>query len=525
MRSVSTASVLALSLAIAVSASAAEPLHQRIDALIVAAAKGKSASALADDAEFLRRVTLDLAGRIPTVSETRAFFADAVADKRVRLIDRLLAAPTYAERMTELFHVHLMERLGDHPEWTKYLQASFAANKPWDVMAREMLRADPDNAAARGAAFFYAKRLENYGQNPVDFAALTRDVGRLFLGKDFRCAQCHDHLFIKDYKQEDFQGLFAFFKNTALQSGAKTPTVAEKPTTEKIEFMSVFKKVPRQVGPRVPGLTEMPIPPQQKGKEFAKPADPKTGYPGKLQFSPLAKLAEQLPVPQNTAFARNMVNRLWWVMMGRGLVHPLDLHHSANPPSHPEVLDLLAQEFIAHKFDIKWLLRELALTQTYQRSSVLPPGGDKLAPESFLTAIEKRLSAEQLLAAMLEATGTKLAKRDAAKAKFLKAYANPAREPEDEITPSLKAALFVLNDGEVLGWLQPKAGNLIDRLAKLPDAAVAEEIYLSVLTRLPTAEEKAEVAEYLKKNARRRPVALGQLAWALLASTEFGINH
>ena len=165
-------------------ASAGEPLHQRIDRLILAKAGGKPVGAVADDAEFLRRVHLDLAGRIPSVEQTRAFLQDTSADKRARVIDQLLAGPDYARRMQEAFHVVLMERLGDHPEWTKYLHSSFEANKPWDQMVREILRASPKNDAAKGAAFFYAKRLENYGQNAVDYSGLTRDVGRLFLGMD-----------------------------------------------------------------------------------------------------------------------------------------------------------------------------------------------------------------------------------------------------------------------------------------------------------------------------------------------------
>ncbi len=504
---------------------AEDPLHQRVDALILAAAGGKPVSPLGDDAEFLRRVTLDLAGRIPSTQEARAFLKDQAPDKRTRWIDQLLASPDYARRMTDLFHVMLMERLGDHPEWTRYLQASFAANKPWDAMAREILRAAPRDEKTKGAAFFYAKRLDHYGQNPVDYPGLTRDVGRLFLGKDLRCAQCHDHLFVNEYKQADFQGLHAFFQNTFLQD-AGYPTVGEKPTLVSLEFMSVFKRVPHKTGPRLPGGQEVMVPVLKKEEVYLKPADPKNKFPGELRFSPLAQLAEQLPRGDNPAFVRNSVNRLWWVMMGRGLVHPLDLHHSANPPSHPELLDLLAQEFVRHRFDIKWLLRELALSQTYQRSSLLPKGEDKIDPKLFLTALEKRLSAEQQLLAMLEATGER--KQDTLApvlVRFQKAFANPAREAEDEINASLKASLFLLNDETVLGWLQPQPGNLMDRLMKTENGAVAEELYLSVLTRLPSNEEKAEVQAYLGKNAARRQSALFQLAWALLASTEFGVNH
>ena len=506
---------------------AAEPLHDRIDALILAKARGRPASVVADDAEFLRRVSLDLAGRIPSAPEARAFLADKAADKRARLIDRLLGGSDYPRRMADLFHVMLMERLGDHAEWTKYLRDAFAANKPWDRMAREILAGRADDDATRGAAFFLSKRLENYGQNPVDYPALTRDVGRLFLGLDLQCAQCHDHLFIKDYKQQDFQGLFAFFENAYLQD-PKTPAVGEKVTSKKLAFQSVFRKVPRETGPRVPGGREVEVPAFKKGEEFLTPPDPRKRTPGVPRFSPLAKLAETLPSADNAAFRKNIVNRLWWVLMGHGLVHPLDLHHGDNPPSHPELLDLLAREFRDHKFDIKWLLRELALSRTYQRSGELPPGADKLPPETFLTANEKRLSAEQLFESVLEATGERatVTQPEALLAKFQKAFANPPREAEQDISPTLKGALFVLNDETVLGRLAPRPGNLIDRLSKLPQAdAVAEELYLSVLTRMPAAEEKAMVASYLEKNKERRPAALGHLAWALLASTEFGVNH
>src|SRR5262249_35213238 len=154
--------------------------------------------------------------------------------------------------------------------------------------------------------------------------------------------------------------------------------------------------------------------------------------------------------------------------------------------------------------DIKWLLREIALTKTYQRTSLLPPGRTKFEPATFLTAHEKRLSAEQLFLSVLEATGERervLSGKaapgekltpDALRAKYVKAFAGPPREPEDEIAPSLKGALFVLNDDAVLGLLTPRAGNLMDRLLKLPDEKVADEVYLSVLTRRPTAEERDE---------------------------------
>lgn len=504
----------------------AGPLAAKVDALVAAKAKadGVPLSPPADDAEFLRRATLDLAGTIPTADEAKAFLADADPAKREKKLAALLAAPTYAARMADLFHVVLMERLGDHPEWTKYLTASFAANRPWDAMARDMLRADPKNADTLGAAFFLAKRLENYGQNPVDHSALTRDVGRLFLGKNFQCCECHDHLFVDDYKQQHFQGLHAFFRNTKLVNAAKLH-VAETPTTEKLGFASVFTKVAMTTAPALPSGVMVPIPTFPKGQEFAEPPDRKTGNPGVPKFSTLAAAADQLPRAENTDFTRNIVNRVWFALLGRGLVHPLDLHHSGNRGSHPELLELLAAEFAAHKFDLKWLIGELVRTETYQRSSRLPAGAANADPWYFGTAIEKRPTADQLLAATVAATGADAKTADALRPKFLKAFANQPRDPEDEIAPSLRAALFVLHDPAVLKLFEPTPGNLVSRLAALPDDRVADELYLSVLTRRPTADEARTVRDLLTKHAAARPAAVGRLAWALVTSMEFGVNH
>ena len=518
-----------------------EPLHARIDPLIEAAA-GTSVAPVADDAEFLRRVYLDFVGRVPSVEEARAFLSDSAVEKRVVLIDRLLASPEFPRRMREAFHVQLMERAGEHEEWTRFLEQSFAANKPWDQLVREILNPNADDEATRGAAYFLTKRLENYGQQPVDLPGLTRDVGRLFLGVDLQCAQCHDHLFIDDYKQIDFQGLHTFVSHTTIRQDVKFPAVAEKLVDKKTEFMSVFVKEAKATGPRLPFGSEVDVPAFAKGEEFALAPDKQTKSPGKLKFSPLAILAEQLPTASNTQFARNIVNRLWWQMLGRGLVHPLDLHHSKNPPSHPAVLELLATEFVAHKFDIKWLLRELALTRTYQRNSLLPSGLEREPlPDRHVVAIEKPLSTEQLMWSILQVTGElpryqptidadgkpkPNAPSDDLKKRFVAAFANPPREPEGDFAPSVKAALFLSNDGKVLELLKPRDGNLAEQLVQEADSAkLAERLYLAILTRTPSLDEAADVAKYLAAHADDRAKSVGQLIWALVASTEFCVNH
>lgn len=497
----------------------AASLHEEVDQLIAAKAGSVPLAGACDDATFLRRAYFDFVGRIPHSDEVRKFLDDTSPEKRTKLIDDLLGGPEYPRRMEELFHVILMERRGDHPEWSKFLRSSFETNKPWDQFAREIIHPVMGDETKRGAAYFHTRRLEKNGQETTDYPGLTRDVGRLFMGIDLQCAQCHDHLFIDDYKQVDFQGLYTVFLNTSIKGDVPFPAITEKAASAKLEFVSVFEGTKKATGPRIPFGPEYDVPPP-------------TG-------SALALLANSLPAADNRLFVQNAVNRFWFVLMGRGLVHPLDLQHEKNPPSHPELLEFLAREFVAHKFDVKWLLRELALTQTYARSSEIgseePP-----APELFAVAVERRLSAEQLLRSMLVATGDPAETRDAAKLsaafdalrpKALKAFANPPKEPEDNYSTSVQAALTLLNDEAFLKLFDSRPGNLTDRLSRMTDPhQLAEELYLTVLVRRPADDERAEVAAFLSKSNNmgseaQRTNAVRQLVWALVASTEFSLNH
>jgi hypothetical protein len=221
--------------------------------------------------------------------------------------------------------------------------------------------------------------------------------------------------------------------------------------------------------------------------------------------------------------------------MGRGLVEPLDLSHAGNPPSHPELLDLLASELAAHQFDMRWLIREITLSQAYQRSSAAANDAAAEAPAAkYCVALEKQLSSEQLLASVRQALGDgKPLAIDLAdkswtewQTKFDKALANPPREPEVGHNPTVKAALFFMNDAMVLGWIKPEGENLAARLLKQADAApLADELYLSVLSRSPSDEEQKEVSDFLASRADRREKAVTGLIWSLLASNEFGVNH
>jgi hypothetical protein len=536
--------------------SATKKLHEQIDVLVESAFGTAKPAQICEDAEFLRRVSLDLAGTIPTLNSARAFIADTTKDKRVRAIDELLASPEWARRMADLFHVILMERRGDEPEWRAWLEKSFAENKPWNQLVYQVLNADADDEKNRAAAYFMSKRLEKYGQNPVDYPGLVRDIGRLFLGQDLQCAECHDHLFIDDYKQLDFQGLFAVYKNTFVRRDVKFPAVGEKAMTVPVEFISVFDPMQRKTGPRIPGGTAFEIPEPKPAP--SPPPKKKQPVPPRPEWSAVELLAREFTRPENRQFARTTVNRVWYVLLGRGLIHPVDLDHSGNPPSHPKLLDLLTDEFVSQNYDLKWLIREIVLSRTWQRSSRLPEGAAAPKPDRFLVAIERPLMAEQLLASVVRATensGPLTVQEDASvganaesdkdsatetdpvegkdlptlselKTAFATAFANEAREPEGEFKATVKGALFWRNSAEVQKLLNSHPGNLIHRLTKIKQSDPAvEELYLAVLSRYPTDDETFVMTAFLNDSNADRETAIRDAAWALLTSVEFYVNH
>lgn len=543
---------ITLGLLLAVGVGAAQEISAKIDAAIAAKAGGALAERCSD-ADFVRRVYLDLAGRIPSAEETRAFLKNAEARKRAKLVDQLLAGTDFPRRLEQAITVMLLERRGGgkipESKWRDYLREQIAAKRPWNEIVKDLISVDGD-FKAKPAAKFMAD-----GEK-LDPEKTAHDIARLFLGMNLQCAQCHDHPVVENFKQSDFYGIYAYLNQTRVQEDKKTKAavLVEGALTNKIEFKSVFKKQKEMTAPHLPGRPELTIPIYAKGEEYAVP--PADGKPGVLKFRPRAALADELTAADNVQFTRNSANRFWFFLMGRGLVHPLDMMHAGNPASHPELLDLLAREFAAHQFDVRWLLRELALSETYQRSSRAPKGVEAkgIPPQSYRVANLKGLSAEQTAWSVMVAAGSldKVTKAPApaAAAKFVyKAYnsgtstvppatlddtltlftatfGNPPGEPEVEFAPSMGHSLFLMNERLVLGWLKPEAGNLVGRLVKLEQPeAVAEELYVGVLSRLPEAAEVAEVGDYLAKNAKRRSDALGELAWALLASAEFRLNH
>ncbi len=556
---------LILALSIGGSLAGSEPLHRKIDRAIEAKLDGEVA-APATDAEFLRRIYLDLAGMIPTSLEARTFLDDPSPYKRQKMIDRLLGGPEYARRMQEVFDAMLMERRDDThvpaAEWQAFLRRAFADNLPYDQLVTEILSSDGSDPNSRGAAKFFLDRL-------ADPNLLTRDVGRMFLGRDFQCAQCHDHPLIDDYKQAHYYGIFAFLNRTTLfEDEKKTSVLAEKADGD-VTFNSVFKKkVTHKTGPRILDAAAVPEPSVPKGAEYLVPPDKEKKVRAIPRYSRRALLGRQLTAAPE--FSRNIVNRLWAMLMGRGLVHPVDLHHSENPPADAALLELLAREFAASHYNIKSFIRELVLTRVYQRSSE-PPPGMSLGDESgggltFRVAALKTETPEQLAWSIMQGLGMVADTRRQVEEKldghdpkmraifqtddrrralratmieegvhaalqnnvapFVRQFAAAAGQPQDASEPTVHQALFLSNGGQVHSWLAPSSGTLVGRLARLSDpSAIADELYLSLYTRRPSDEERAQVARYLPDGGKDRGPALQELAWAMLTSTEFRFNH
>lgn len=369
---------------------AADPqrLHEQVD-LLVSQRQAElkiSPASLCSDAEFVRRVYLDLNGIIPPAQVTRDFLASTAADKRQKLIDDLLASPDYALHMARVFDVILTERRVpaggnslDVPAaaWRDYLAESFAANKPWDQIVRELLSSDGTDEKLAGAFKFYIVR-------DVAPHSLTRNVGRLFLGIDLQCAQCHDDPHVGDYHQADYLGIYAFLERSKIHSLSPRGAQLAETAASKTTFVSVFTTKSGETSPRLPGGEMIADPPLDKGKEYLVEPGPKIrSVP---TYSRRLKLAEQLPRPETQGFSRNIANRLWALLLEKGLVHPLDRHHAGNPPSHPELLTALEHWLVENHYDIKGFLREVALSETYQRSSVLRTEKQDVPEGAFVVA-------------------------------------------------------------------------------------------------------------------------------------------
>lgn len=492
------------------------PANNYIDRLVFAKLEtlGLTPSELSSDEEFLRRVSLDITGTLPKPDEIRAFLKDTDPQKRVKKIDELLERKEYVDlwtyRWCDLLRVNSQTLL---PQGVKafydFVRQSVQENKPWDVFCAEMLTAE-GNTFEKGPANYFRAAAQN-NDNAVRAIATAQTI----LGARIECAQCHKHPF-EAWTQDDFHGFAAVFARVR-QTGNN---------------QQGFTYINAQTGTHVNPRTGRPIAPKLiDGPTLPSGADPRV------------ELARWLSSPDNPYFARAAVNRVWKYLFGRGLVEPVDDLRPTNPASNEELLDALAKDFIAHKFDVKHLLRTICNSRTYQLSCQTN-ASNKLDTKYWSHALVRRLSAEQLLDAISDATGVpenfnvpsfgRLTRAielpdSRVPSYFLDVFGRPKRvtvcECERSEEASITQALHMLS-----GTINQKLSNPNGRLARLlrdnlTDEQIIEEMYLATLSRFPKTEEVQAIKQDLAQSKLSKREALEDWFWALMDSKGFLFNH
>lgn len=511
---------------------ASDSITSRIDREIQAGyEKAQVASTgLCADEVYLKRVMLDLVGRIPTLAERTTFLQDASPDKRLRLIDELLASEDYVQHFADVMDSLLMGRAhrGKMAErrahWRPYLERVFRENRAWDQVAREILLARPENAEQTGAVWFLYERNDNA-------QAIAEAVAPAFFGIRIDCAQCHDHMVASDIHQAHYWGLVAFFNRSKNQKTNAGPRLSESA----VGGFSDFANIHGSSYPNLLTFYESKTIDESRPEKDAKQEDLEEFYvaaanpddPKVPKFSRRERFVEEV-FKGHRMVPRAFVNRLWAMLMGRGIVHPFDQMDSAHDPSHPALLDGLSEDFIASGYDIRKLVKGIVASRAYQLSSVRPEGVED--PATFAWALEKSLTAEQLARSIQVALNQSFKNDHPLLAELRDRI--PEVMPETIVT-DVGDAMFLTNNPAMHAMVFDKsnAEGLANRLAKETDLDVAiQEMFLRTLVRQPDAQELEMVRGFLHRglagaDAARSEDVWRNAVWALLTSAEFRFNH
>lgn len=486
---------------------------------------------MADDAEFLRRVYLDLAGRIPSVTEARQFLDDKRPEKRRLKVDELLAGPNYANHFTEVWRALLVPESGSSlqarfqlPSFQSWLRGHLARNSGYDAMVRELITAPLGQVGARPVvgfgdsepsptAFFLGKELM-----PENLAAAA---SRVFLGVKLECAQCHNHPFAT-WKRDDFWSLAAFFAGIKRQ-GPGEVVIAGREDATKHEIA-------------IPNTDRIAKARFLDGKEPA----------WKEGAAARQVLADWMTRPDNPYFARAAVNRMWSYFFGTGLIDPVDEMVGADVAvSFPKLLEELSKEFANSKFDLKVLIRSIVLSEAYQLSSRAPGSQDDarlftrmplrgLTPEQLFDSVAKAISyrndGQEL------PPGVVLAGQGGGRAEFLSRF-NASDKPTDHQT-SILQALALMNGRLTADATSLDRSELLKGVLDAPfmkTASRIETLHLAALGRRPSEKETARLTRFIDDHVsgakddaekkKRYEEAIADIFWTLLNSAEFMLNH
>ena len=471
-------------------------------------------SGLCSDEEFLRRASLDLTGLPPTPEHVRAFLADKTETmaKRDKAIDAMIDSPEFVSHWTHKWADLLQANrklLGDKSTWAfdRWIEKSIATNQPYDRMVRELM-------TARGGSI--DNPTVNYFRAQKEPTVALENATQLFLGIRFSCNKCHDHPFER-WTQNQYYGMAAFWGQVGTKDGSREG--------EQV----VFDKGDGEVTHPKDGRVMPPTFPYEHAGQVAKVGARRE------------QLADWLTSPDNPYFAKSVSNRVWSYFLGRGIIDPVDDIRSGNPATNPELLDALEKDFVAHKFDLRHLMRTIARSRTYQASIATNKfNADDSA--NFSHATPRRLTAEQLLDAIDAAAGRRpqfpgvpvgfranQLPDSQVGGSFLDLFGRPPRdtpcECERSSEVSLSQALNLVNGPTIADALIEPLGRISLLMKSNPDdAKIVEEMYLAALSRLPNADELTKAKLYVSQAASKSEGAQ-DLLWALINSPAFLFNR
>jgi hypothetical protein len=487
-------------------------------------------SELCTDEQFIRRVSVDVTGTLPTPQAVMDFVADKDAQKRDKLVDRLIDTQEYsyyfANKWADILHVKRRQQ-NNAAQGTfafhAWIREAMASDKPYDEFAREILTATGDES--KHAPTVWYKEL----QQPNQF---VDDTAQVFLGLRLACAQCHHHPYEK-WGQDDYWGIAAFFGRVG-RKAIPVPGEVGRNNGQARTLLAIYNKADGNVTNK-----------RTNQAAIMKPLD---GEPMKLERGddPRQKLVDWMADPKNPFFARAVANRYWAHFFGRGIVDPLDDMRVTNPPSNPELLDALANDFVKNKYSLKNMVRTICKSRTYQLTAV-PNDFNKHDKQAYARYYPKRLSAEVLYDAVNQVTNSpssfgglpqdKYAPKRAImlpdesyQSYFLDVFGRPQRisacECERVSEANLAQALHLLNSDEIQGKLT-RGGGRADLLAKdkRPDAEKVEELFVWAFAHKPTKPQLDQALAHIAQHEKDKKIAYENILWALLNTKEFVFNQ
>jgi len=491
-----------------------------------------------DALNLLRRLMLDLAGRIPTTAEAKQYSELQSGTRRRDLVDRLLASSDFAYHQRNELDRMLLPGSRNDGEFRKYLLWATRQNRPWDRMFQDMVIGNEQDENQKAAMQFLRTRAGSLDD-------LTNDTSVVFFGVNVSCAKCHDHPLAEDWKQDHYFGMQSFFSRTYL---TKKKVLAEKfygslkfKTTKGIEKEARFMFLNGSV-------TEEPAQAlsDEERKKFDEEVkrqqkDDKAGAPRQPDFSPRQELVKLALNEEDTSFfAQNIANRVWRRLFGRGLVEPPDQMHTGNPASHPKLLEWLARDLKTHGYDLRRMIRGIALSQAYSRSSqwtadTEPPSADYFAQASPRIMTPRQYGLSLLLATRNpphweqwhskppEAWNTEREGLENASGSWASQFEVPVGNyqiPVDE-------ALLFSNSSKIHDDLLRDSGDrLLGYLKEIDETPEAIRVaYWAIMSRPPTSDELTEIRKYLDSRPGNRPMGMKQVVWALITSPEVRFNY